>query len=105
MNISNGEKLNYLYLLLFLMFVPVHPDEFMVGTKYKFAEHIGTYVDIGHNIHGIRHYKFNLQGRIRVVSSTLDFYQFIPQHPQWKMERRSVNMIVRSLIGDECFEW
>ena len=101
----NGEKLNYLYPLLFLMFVPVYPEEFVVGTKYKFAEHIGTYVDIGHNIHNIRHYKFNLQGRIRLVSSTLNFYKFVTDNPQGKMERRSVNMIVRSLIGDDCFEW
>lgn len=33
------------------------------------------------------------------------FYEFVSQHPQWNMERRSVNMIVRQLIGDDHFEW
>ena len=33
------------------------------------------------------------------------FYDFVSQQPQWKMERRSVNIIVRRLIGDDCFEW
>ena len=33
------------------------------------------------------------------------FYQFDSDNPRWKMERRSVNMIVRRLIGDENFEW
>ena len=33
------------------------------------------------------------------------FYQYVSQNPQWKMERRSVNMIVQKLIGDDCFEW
>ena len=32
-------------------------------------------------------------------------YQFISDQPQWKMERRAVNLIVRRLIGDDCFEW
>ena len=33
------------------------------------------------------------------------FYEFIPQNPQWNMERRAVNLIVRRIIGDDCFEW
>jgi len=33
------------------------------------------------------------------------FYQYVSENPQWKMERRSVNMIVRRLIGDAYFEW
>ena len=32
-------------------------------------------------------------------------YDFISQQPQWKMERRAVNLILRRLIGDDCFEW
>jgi len=87
------------------MFVCVEPPEFVVGAKYKFAEHEGIFINEGHNIHGIRHYKFNLQGRIRLVSSTLVFYKFVSDNPQGKMERRAVSMIVRRLIGDDCFEW
>ena len=87
------------------MFVRVDPQEFVVGTKYKMREHIGRYIDIGHNIYDIWHYKFNLQGRIRLVPSGLVFYKFVSDNPQGKMERRAVNLIVRRLIGDDCFEW
>lgn len=87
------------------MFVRVEPREFVVGTKYQFAEHEGTFIDIGHNIYDIWHYKFNLQGRIRLASSTFVFYKFVSDNPQGKMERRAVNLIVRRLIGDDCFLW
>jgi hypothetical protein len=33
------------------------------------------------------------------------YYKFLSAKPQEKMERRAVNLIVRRLIGDECFEW
>jgi hypothetical protein len=34
-----------------------------------------------------------------------NIYQFVSDNPQWNMERRAVNKIVRRLIGDDCFEW
>ena len=37
--------------------------------------------------------------------SSRQFYAFVSDQPQWKMERRTVNLIVRRLLGDECFEW
>jgi len=33
------------------------------------------------------------------------YYTFVSEQPQWNMERRSLNIILRRLIGDECFEW
>ena len=39
------------------------------------------------------------------IIHTRPVYQFVSQNPRWKMERRSVNMILRRLIGDEYFEW
>ena len=33
------------------------------------------------------------------------FYEWIPTKAQERMERRAVNLIVRKLIGDPCFEW
>ena len=33
------------------------------------------------------------------------YYEFISEHPQWSMERRAVNLIVRQLIGDDHFTW
>ena len=87
------------------MFVRVEPHEFMVGTKYKMGEYTGIYLDRGHTIYDIWHYKFNLQGRVRLVISSLDFYKFVSDNPKGKMERRAVNIIVRRLIGDDNFEW
>ena len=87
------------------MFVLVEPHDFVVGTKYKMEQHRGIFIKDARTIHGIRHYLFDLQGRIRLVSSTLDFYQFVSDQPQWQMERRAVSIIVRRLIGDENFEW
>ena len=40
-----------------------------------------------------------------VFYNTAKFYAFVSQQPQSKMERRAVNLIVRRLIGDDCFEW
>lgn len=39
--------------------------------------------------------------------STRLFYHFVSQKAriQSDMERRAVNLIVRRLIGDDCFEW
>ena len=105
MTILNVKKLNDLTLLPFKMFVLVDPRDFVVGTKYKMGEHKGIFIKEGRTIYDIRHYLFNLQGRIRLVSSTLVFYKFVSDNPQWKMERRAVNLIVRRLIGDDCFEW
>lgn len=34
-----------------------------------------------------------------------DLYEFVSECPQWNMERRAVNLIVRRLIGDDWFEW
>jgi hypothetical protein len=87
------------------MFIRVEPDEFVVGTKYKMGQHTGTYVDRGCTIYGIWHYGFNLQGRERFVISSLVFYRFVSDQPQWNMERRAVNLVLRRLIGDETFEW
>jgi len=33
------------------------------------------------------------------------FYEFVTQNPQANMERRAVTIIVRRVLGDNCFEW
>jgi len=43
--------------------------------------------------------------RFRYFGIGWPIYQFISDNPQWKMERRSVNLFLRRLIGDEHFEW
>ncbi len=40
-----------------------------------------------------------------IISHYYRYYAFISEQPQWKMERRAVNMVLRRLIGDEHFEW
>ena len=42
-----------------------------------------------------------------LFSSTSTFYKFVSQKAriQSDMERRTVNLIIRRLIGDNCFEW
>ena len=44
-------------------------------------------------------------GTIYSILPHRSFYTFISDNPQWKMERRSVNLIVRRLTGDDYFEW
>jgi len=36
---------------------------------------------------------------------TRPFYKFVSNNPRWQMERRSLNMFLRRLIGDNHFEW
>jgi hypothetical protein len=62
------------------------------------SPHLSLEFDKVHNITCNLHFN-------RTNTIVRPIYQFISQNPQWKMERRSVNMIVRELIGDECFEW
>ena len=38
-------------------------------------------------------------------SPTFTYYRFVSDNPQWQMERRSVNIVLRRLLGDDCFEW
>jgi hypothetical protein len=38
-------------------------------------------------------------------SPTFVYYRFVSDNPQWQMERRTVNLLVRRLIGDEQFKW
>lgn len=33
------------------------------------------------------------------------YYKFVSENPKEKMERRAVNIILRRLLGDNCFEW
>jgi hypothetical protein len=92
------------------MFVRVEPHELVPGTKYKVGTAKWTYVKTWDAPDGITRYEFfdminpTFQ-RCRFFTSSHTFYQFVPQQPQWKMERRSVNILVRRLIGDEHFEW
>jgi hypothetical protein len=87
------------------MFERIQPEDMVIGTKYK----IDIEIELITGIYKVSTDSFVRFGIYRSVDhiypKTCDFYQFISDNPQWKMERRSVNMIVRRLIGDDNFEW
>jgi hypothetical protein len=98
------------------MFQLISSDKLVIGKKYMFTlsegEHTGFYKgpmdetflrfvnihDVIENTEVFRFYPLYLTSRHR-------YYEFISEQPQWNMERRAVNRIVRRLIGDDCFEW
>jgi hypothetical protein len=97
------------------MFQPITSDKLVVGKKYMFVlsegEHTGVYKgpmeiflrfvkihDVIENTEVFSFYPLYLTSRHR-------YYEFVSQQPHWNMERRAVTMIVRRLLGDDCFEW
>jgi len=86
------------------MFVQIHPRDLVKGTKYKINGYTGYYqykigaVAVFHNVRN--HVEIEM-----FAVSGYTFEQFVSQNPQEKMERRCVNMVLRRLIGDCCFEW
>lgn len=92
------------------MFVPIRPEALVVGAKYKIGTTTGIYMKAWDAPDGVTYYKFfdqqnpNLQ-RFRFFTYSTPFQQFVSDNPQGKMEQRSVNIVVRRLIGDACFKW
>jgi len=92
------------------MFVPIRPEAMVLGKKYKVGTATGIYIKKWDAPDGITYYKFfeqenpNLQ-RFRLFTYSAPFQQFVSDNPQGKMEQRSVNIMVRRLTGDACFEW
>ena len=99
------------------MFVEVPYTQLVAGRKYKintsYKDYMGIYIMSfwegpyfrllftkikGINSHSSRSFAFAL-------SKNNVFHKFVSENPQWKMERRAVNLILRRLIGDDCFEW
>ena len=82
------------------MFVKIPYKELEVGKKYKIVgqcEYTGIYQKpLFSNVKSDYYYGYMM------FSPHTDFYELVPQA---NMERRAVNMILRKLIGDDCFEW
>ena len=90
----------------------ISPDKLVIDTKYLIGHgctgiYKGTYLyfddlyrrfETVYNHHEKKHFN-----EPRHFLRT-NYYELVSQ-PQWNMERRSVNMILRRLIGDDCFEW
>ena len=94
------------------MFQRIEYDAMVPGKRYKIGETSGVFIKIKicYQLNGLCVLKFRRMekkdpNRTTYLSSHCPFYQFVPQNPQWEMERRAVNLIVRRLIGDDCFEW
>jgi hypothetical protein len=99
------------------MFQTIFPDKLVIGKKYgivcKGDDFSGVYK--GPVIGGGR--QFLVFDKVYDIIEKIDFitpfyftqydlyYEFISAFPRWNMERRSVNMIIRQLIGDDHFEW
>jgi len=92
------------------MFVRIKAEDMVPGNKYKIDGFTGYlqyrmewdqlyYVFEKVNL---RNYKGQV---IHCSPRDYTFYQFVFENPRWKMERRAVNLFVRRLIGDDCFEW
>lgn len=92
------------------MFVLIEPEAMVIGTKYKIGTTIGIFMKAWLAPDGITYYKFydlknqNLR-RFRFFTNSIPFQQFVSDCPQEKMERRSVNIVIRRLIGDDHFNW
>ena len=87
------------------MFVRIEPEELVPGTKYKIGEKKGTFIRFVWRARGIWYYHFRVKFGERQFGTKTPFYKYVSDNPQWKMERRSVNLIVRNLIGDDHFHW
>jgi len=94
MNILNGNN----------MFQPIHYLAMVPGNKYKIGDLTGIYIKTWGTYLKFFIPKREDTRRFRFFSNSCIFYEFVPQ-AQWQMERRSVNMILRRLIGDEYFTW
>ena len=91
------------------MFVPIQQEDMVLGKKYLIDTEVDTMTGIlksnGQMFLRFMIYKSKqYKGDYLFLKETL-FFQFISKNPQWQMERRSVNLFVRRLIGDDNFEW
>jgi len=85
------------------MFVKVELDKLVMNHRYRFE--MGNRVLVGYYKGTGDSVSFVYRGTIYEVLPYRTFYKFVSDNPRGQMERRSVNMILRKLIGDECFEW
>jgi len=117
------EKLNCDFYILCKMFIRVAPEKLVIGTKYKIAVLINqiefdkysgvfkestiypssTYLEF-EKCYNLKVQKCIIHN-VFFVHNSYHYYEFVSGQPQWNMERRAVNNIMRRLIGDDCFEW
>ena len=91
------------------MFVPIDQSRLVSGTKYKIVD---DYVRTGIYQKSIFGHCFIVTNEVghpdaKIFYTKPTYYEFVSQKSriQSDMERRAVSLIVRRLIGDDCFEW
>jgi len=111
MTAFHGEKLKSSLIFTFKMFVKVPYTKLVVGKKYKIVCEYNDYTGIYQGFQQGPYFNLlfaNVKSRLHhnnvLFSTYKTFYEFVPQ-AQANMERRSVNIILRRILGDECFEW
>ena len=82
-------------------FRKIDGEKLIFGHHYLIGSKIGTYIHLK-PVRTDYYYYFKLASH---YNEYVHCYEWIPKNYQWQMERRSVNMIVSKLIGDENFEW
>ena len=92
------------------MFIPIRPEAMVIGKRYKVGTTTGIYMKKWDAAVAVTYYKFfdqetpTLQ-RYQFFTDSTPFQQYVSDNPQGKMEQRSVNILVRQLTGDACFNW
>ncbi len=97
------------------MFELVHPSHLVVNKKYKIVSYktdfIGlykrkNYFEENDYVTVYELFECFTKKAMRHIHFSPDctFYEMVPR-AQEQMERRALNIIVRRLIGDECFTW
>lgn len=99
------------------MFQPVTSDKLVIGTKYRIVgncQYYGTFIGpmplypqpylMFDNVCNETH---SIYVRSKLLLPTCKFSQFVSQKAliQTNMEMRSVNLVVRRILGDEHFKW
>ena len=91
------------------MFQRINPDQLVVGNKYKIDNYTGyfkeksTWDSLFYVFEKVKKDKQTIP--VLHFSHNFKIHTFVSQNPQWQMERRAVNIIVRRLIGDQSFYW
>ena len=97
------------------MFELIHPSNLVVNKKYKIISYKTDFIGIykSKNYFEENDYVtvyelfecFTKDGATRHIHFSPDctFYEMVPR-AQEQMERRALNIIVRRLLGDDCFE-
>ena len=94
------------------MFRSIEPEYLVSGEKYLIGPHGYEWYFVKEMYYKQRYcvfesVKYSNPNNQFQISYHTPFYQFVPQKEriQSEMERRAVNLIIRRLIGDDCFVW